>query len=72
MTAALDLARAMIRCPSVTPEDAGCLDVLEAALKPLGFACHRLTFSAEGTPDVQNLFANYDVSDEVMEQVDAD
>ncbi|MEC9346019.1 MAG: succinyl-diaminopimelate desuccinylase [Pseudomonadota bacterium] len=57
MTVALDLARAMIRCPSVTPEDAGCLDVLEAALKPLGFACHRLTFSAEGTPDVQNLYA---------------
>ena len=59
MTDALDLARDLIRCPSVTPAEAGALDCLEAALKPLGFACHRLTFSDEGTPDVQNLYARY-------------
>ncbi|MBL8665359.1 MAG: succinyl-diaminopimelate desuccinylase [Candidatus Odyssella sp.] len=40
----LSLARDMIRRPSVTPRDAGALDVLEAALKRLGFACHRLPF----------------------------
>ncbi len=53
----LDLSRALIRCPSVTPEDAGALDVLEDALDRLGFACHRLTFSEAGTADVDNLYA---------------
>ncbi len=53
----LDLSRALIRCPSVTPEDAGALDVLEEALMRLGFACHRLTFSEAGTADVDNLYA---------------
>ena len=57
MTDAVDLARALIRCPSVTPADAGALGVLEAALKPLGFATHRLKFSAPNTPDVENLYA---------------
>jgi succinyl-diaminopimelate desuccinylase len=49
---ALDLARALIRRPSVTPADAGALDVLEAVLNELGFACHRLKFGA-----VDNLYA---------------
>ncbi len=51
------LARDLIRCQSVTPEDGGALGVLEAALKPLGFACHRLPFSEPGTAEVQNLCA---------------
>jgi succinyl-diaminopimelate desuccinylase len=51
------LAQDLIRCPSVTPTDAGALGVLEAALKPLGFTCHRLRFEAEGTPPVENLYA---------------
>ncbi len=49
---ALDLARALIRRPSVTPADAGALDVLEAVLKELGFSCHRLKFGETG-----NLYA---------------
>ncbi len=53
----LDLARALIRCPSVTPEDGGALAVLEETLGKLGFTCHRMTFSAPGTPDVDNLYA---------------
>ncbi len=56
-TDVLALARALIRCPSVTPEDAGAQDVLEAALTEAGFACRRLTFSGEGSADVSNLFA---------------
>jgi len=56
---ALDLARALIRCPSVTPEDGGALATLIGALEPLGFACHRMTFSAAGTPDVDNLYARF-------------
>ncbi|MGH6817298.1 MAG: succinyl-diaminopimelate desuccinylase [Methylovirgula sp.] len=57
MESALELARALIRCPSVTPKEAGALALLEGRLKALGFATHRLTFSEEGTPDVENLYA---------------
>ncbi len=53
----LDLAQALIRCPSVTPEDGGTLSTLEAALTPLGFNCRRLPFSEPGTADVDNLYA---------------
>lgn len=54
---ALDLCRALIRCPSVTPADAGALATLENFLKAAGFATHRLRFSEAGTPDVDNLYA---------------
>lgn len=51
------LTQALIRCPSVTPQDAGALGVLEAALKPLGFDCKRLRFDAAETDSVDNLYA---------------
>jgi succinyl-diaminopimelate desuccinylase len=51
------LTQALIRCPSVTPEDHGALDVVEDALRRLGFACHRLTFEEPGTAPVGNLYA---------------
>jgi len=54
---ALDLARRLIRCPSVTPAEGGALDVLEEVLGGLGFTCHRLPFSEPGTAEVDNLFA---------------
>jgi succinyl-diaminopimelate desuccinylase len=57
MTDALSIARDLIRCPSVTPEDAGALGVLEKALGAAGFTCHRVTFSEPGTADVDNLYA---------------
>jgi succinyl-diaminopimelate desuccinylase len=57
MTDALSLARDLIRCPSVTPADAGALGVLEKALNAAGFTCHRVTFSEPGTADVENLYA---------------
>ncbi len=53
----MELAQALIRCPSVTPADAGALDVLQAALEGAGFACTRLPFEAPGTARVDNLFA---------------
>ena len=40
----ISLAQDLIRKPSVTPVDAGAMDVLEAALRPLGFDCQRLPF----------------------------
>ena len=48
----LPLAQALLRCPSVTPDDAGAQDVLAGALVPLGFTVHRLPFGP-----VANLFA---------------
>jgi succinyl-diaminopimelate desuccinylase len=60
MTQAADpvpLAQALIRCPSVTPEDNGAIGVLSDALARLGFACHRLTFEEKGTAPVHNLYA---------------
>ncbi|MCK1334806.1 succinyl-diaminopimelate desuccinylase [Bradyrhizobium sp. 38] len=57
MTDALSIARDLIRCPSVTPADAGALGVLEKALAAAGFTCHRVTFSEPGTADVDNLYA---------------
>jgi succinyl-diaminopimelate desuccinylase len=57
LSPAVSLTRDLIRCPSVTPADAGALDVLERALKSAGFETHRVTFSEAGTPDIDNLFA---------------
>ncbi len=54
---ALDIARALIRCPSVTPAEGGALGYLEELLAGAGFETHRVTFSEKGTPDVENLFA---------------
>jgi succinyl-diaminopimelate desuccinylase len=47
-----ELAAALIRCPSVTPQDEGALDLVAAALAKLGFDCHRLVFG-----DIHNLYA---------------
>ncbi len=54
---ALTLARDLIRCPSVTPADAGALDLVERALAGAGFQTHRAVFSQEGYPDTDNLYA---------------
>jgi len=54
---ALSIAQALIRCRSVTPDEGGALDTLQALLGAAGFTCHRLPFSDADTPDVDNLFA---------------
>jgi len=48
----LELARQLIARRSLTPQDAGCLDLVAARLEPLGFRCERI--SANG---VDNLWA---------------
>jgi len=50
-------AQALIRCASVTPDQAGALDYIEGVLNQAGFACHRLKFASEGQPEVDNLYA---------------
>lgn len=54
---ALQLAQSLIRCESVTPADAGALDIVIQALKPARFTFWRLSFKDEGTPPVDNLYA---------------
>jgi succinyl-diaminopimelate desuccinylase len=51
---AVNLTRELIRRPSVTPADAGAMDVVEQTLKGLGFACRRMKFG-----DIENLYARY-------------
>ena len=53
------LTAALIRCPSVTPDEGGALTLLENLLKPAGFDCHRLMMTERGTPDVDNLYARF-------------
>src|SRR6202048_4546979 len=59
---ALSIARDLVRCPSVTPADAGALGVLEDVLKSAGFEVHRVTFSEPGTSDIDNLYARIGTS----------
>jgi succinyl-diaminopimelate desuccinylase len=51
------LAQALIRRPSVTPADEGALETLAAALRPLGFACHKLRFESDDSPAIDNIYA---------------
>jgi succinyl-diaminopimelate desuccinylase len=61
-TDALTIAQDLLRCPSVTPADAGALGVLESLLKDAGFETHRVTFSEEGSADIDNLYARIGTS----------
>ena len=54
MNPTLELAMDLIRRPSITPEDAGCQDVLIARLAALGFRVERWRFG-----DVDNFWAHY-------------
>src|SRR5215471_17134163 len=61
MTAAIDapidvvqLSRELIRKPSVTPADAGAMDLVEQTLAGLGFACRRMKFG-----QIENLYARF-------------
>ncbi len=55
----LEIARALIRCPSVTPADGGALPYLRDLLAGAGFATELVTFTALGTSDVLNLYARF-------------
>src|SRR5690606_35520504 len=53
----VQLLKSLIACPSVTPESAGVLDVLDGALSAIGFTTTRLRFEGDGSYPVDNLFA---------------
>ncbi len=52
-----DLLARLIACPSVTPEEAGALDLMQTELEAIGFAVTRLRFEGDGSYPVDNLFA---------------
>jgi succinyl-diaminopimelate desuccinylase len=54
MSDVVELARALISRPSVTPQDAGCQDLVAARLEAAGFACERLRLG-----EVDNLWATH-------------
>ena len=56
---ALEIARELIRFPSVTPADAGALPYLAELLADAGFVTELVTFSAPGEPDILNLWAHF-------------
>jgi succinyl-diaminopimelate desuccinylase len=51
------IARDLVRCRSVTPEEGGALAYLQSALAKAGFAVHRMIFAEPGTAPVENLYA---------------
>ena len=51
------IARDLIRCRSVTPDEGGALAYLQELLKPAGFEVHRAVFAEPGTAPVDNLYA---------------
>ena len=55
---AVQLAQKLIRCPSITPEEAGTLDLLEEELTQHGFNCTRLAFG-DGKDRIDNLYAEF-------------
>ncbi|HLZ76885.1 succinyl-diaminopimelate desuccinylase [Phenylobacterium sp.] len=54
MIDAINLTKQLIRAPSVTPADAGAMDIVEQTLSGLGFACRRMKFG-----EIENLYARY-------------
>lgn len=58
MSETLELAQKLIACSSVTPDDAGCQDILEQELNAVGFKCRTLR---EGMYPTFNLLALHSV-----------
>jgi succinyl-diaminopimelate desuccinylase len=56
MSPTIDLAKALIERPSVTPADEGCQQLMADRLQAIGFECQSLTFG-EGEEAVVNLWA---------------
>ena len=55
MNSTLELTKALVNRPSVTPEDAGCQELIAAQLRGLGFSIENMPFG-----DVSNLWAVYE------------
>ncbi len=62
----VELTRALVARPSVTPADEGAMDLLERRLTALGFTCRRMAFEGPGGTGVhariENLYARRGVT----------
>ena len=56
------IARELIRCRSVTPDEGGALAYLQGLLSRAGFEVHRAVFAQPGTAPVDNLYARIGTS----------
>ncbi|MEE2745919.1 MAG: succinyl-diaminopimelate desuccinylase [Pseudomonadota bacterium] len=56
---ALEFARALIKCPSVTPQDNGAQRLLVKTLENIGFKCDQVCFSEPGSEEVNNVYARF-------------
>ena len=56
------IARDLIRCRSVTPDEGGALAYLQGLLERAGFEVHRAIFAEPGTAPVDNLYARVGTS----------
>jgi succinyl-diaminopimelate desuccinylase len=61
VNAPLDLARRLIACRSITPDDAGCLDLIASRLTAAGFTCERIDRGVVG-----NLWARHGVTAPIL------
>lgn len=61
MSAVLELARALVAIPSVTPDDLGCQELIAGRLARAGFTCERLRFG-----EVDNLWASHGTGGPVL------
>ena len=53
----LELAKELIRFPSITPKDAGAINFLSKQLRSLGFKCKILEFKDKKSKPIKNLYA---------------
>ena len=54
MTDVITFAKQLIARPSITPQDAGCQEIISERLAKLGFQCEAMRFG-----EVDNLWARY-------------
>lgn len=65
MNDVVNLLRALIRCPSITPVDAGAMDIVQNELARLGFVCERMVFGS-GKNETQNLYAKKEPANRIF------
>lgn len=63
MIKALEIAKGLIRCKSVTPVNDGAIEYLANILESHGFECHILDFEEKGFATIRNLYARYGKSE---------
>ena len=61
----LDLAKELIKFPSITPKDAGAINFLSKKLKTLGFNCKILEFKDKKSKPIKNLYARLEKNNQI-------